>query len=129
MEEHVMNEMSLTNLETGKTVVSAAIIEALGMQQRGTLLDASDPAYDEARTIWNAMIDRKPALIAQCFGAADVMNAVRLARDNNLLVSVRGGGHNIAGYAVCDGGLMIDLSPMKSVRIDVAAKKAWIGPG
>jgi FAD/FMN-containing dehydrogenase len=124
-----MNDMSLTNLQTGKTTLSAAIIEALGMQQRGTLLDASDAGYDEARTIWNAMIDRRPALIAQCFGAADVMHAVKLARDNNLLVSVRGGGHNIAGNAVCDGGLMIDLSPMKSVRVDVAAKKAWIGPG
>jgi FAD/FMN-containing dehydrogenase len=124
-----MNEMSLTTLETGKTVVSAAIIEALVMQQRGTLMDASDPGYDQARTIWNAMIDRKPALIAQCYGAADVMNAVRLAKDNNLLVAVRGGGHNIAGNAVCDGGLMIDLSPMKSVRVDVAAKRAWVGPG
>jgi FAD/FMN-containing dehydrogenase len=129
LEEQIMNEMSLTNLQTGKTIVSAAIIEALGMQQRGNLLEAGDPAYDEARTIWNAMIDRKPALIAQCFGAADVMHAVRLAKENNLLVSVRGGGHNIAGSAVCDGGLMIDLSPMKSVHVNVAAKKAWIEPG
>ncbi|MDB5523183.1 MAG: putative linked oxidoreductase [Rhizobium sp.] len=124
-----MNDVGLTNLQTGKTVVSGAIIEALAMQERGRVLEPGDPAYDEARTIWNAMIDRKPALIVQCFGAADVMHAMELARDNNLLVAVRGGGHNIAGNAVCDGGLMIDLSPMNSVRVDVAAKRAWVGPG
>jgi FAD/FMN-containing dehydrogenase len=124
-----MNDATLTNLNTGKTVLSGAIIDALAMQGRGRVLSEGDPGYDEARTIWNAMIDRKPALIVQCFGAADVMHAVELARDNNLLVAVRGGGHNIAGNAVCDGGLMIDLSPMNSVRVDVAAKRAWVGPG
>ncbi|WP_112661775.1 FAD-binding oxidoreductase [Microvirga flavescens] len=124
-----MNDMSLTNLQAGKTAVSAAVIEALAAQQRGRVLGADDAAYDNTRVIWNAMIDRKPALIAQCVGAADVVNAVRFARDNNLLVAVRGGGHNIAGNAVCEGGLMIDLSPMKSVRVDKAAKKAWVEPG
>lgn len=124
-----MNDMSLTNLQAGKTAVSAAAIEELTRQQRGKVLDPSDPSYDEARSIWNAMIDRRPALIVQCAEAADVMNAVRFARDNKLLVSVRGGGHNIAGNAVCDGGLMIDLSRMKSVRVDAAAKRAWVEPG
>jgi FAD/FMN-containing dehydrogenase len=124
-----MNDANLTNLQTGKTLISGAVIEALAMQERGRVLEPGHPAYDEARTIWNAMIDRKPALIVQCFGAADVLHAMELARSNNLLVAVRGGGHNIAGNAVCDGGLMIDLSPMNSVRVDVAAKRAWIGPG
>ncbi len=124
-----MNDMSLMNLQAGKTWIGAAAIEALAGQLRGRVLDASDAAYDEARTIWNAMVDRRPALIVQCAGAADVINAVRFASDNKLLVSVRGGGHNIAGNAVCDGGLMIDLSPMKSVRVDIAAKRAWVEPG
>jgi FAD/FMN-containing dehydrogenase len=124
-----MNDMSLTNLQAGKTTISGAAIEALAGQQRGSVLDASDASYDEARAIWNAMIDRRPGLIVQCAGAADVVNAVRFARDNNLLVAVRGGGHNIAGNAVCDGGLMIDLSPMKSLRVDAAAKRAWVEPG
>jgi FAD/FMN-containing dehydrogenase len=124
-----MNDMSLTNLQAGKTTVSAAAIEVLAGQQRGSVLDASDASYDEARAIWNAMIDRRPALIVQCAGAADVVNAVRFARDNKLLVAVRGGGHNIAGNAVCDGGLMIDLSPMKSLRVDAVAKRAWVEPG
>src|SRR5690606_22098565 len=78
---------------------------------------------------WNAMIDKRPGLIVRCAGAADVINAVRFARDNGVLVAVRGGGHNIAGSAVCAGGLMIDLSPMKSVRVDAAAQRAWVEPG
>ncbi|MGO4706505.1 FAD-binding oxidoreductase [Microvirga sp. 2MCAF38] len=124
-----MNDMSLTNLQSGKTTIDAMAITALAKQQRGSVLDASHASYDEVRVIWNAMIDRKPALIMRCAEAADVVNAVRFARDNALLVAVRGGGHNIAGNAVCDGGLMIDLSPMKSVRVDAKAKRAWVEPG
>jgi hypothetical protein len=74
--------------------------------------------YDEVRQIWNAMIDRRPALIARCRSPEDVVQAVKFARKHNLLVSVRGGGHNIAGNAVCDDGLMIDLSLMKRVQVD-----------
>ncbi|MCA1404882.1 FAD-binding oxidoreductase [Ensifer sp. IC3342] len=124
-----MNDMSLTNLQAGKTTVKAEAVDALAGQLRGRVLTENDAPYDEARTIWNGMIDRKPALIVQCAGAADVVNAVRFAAENGLLVAVRGGGHNIAGNAVCDGGLMIDLSPMKSVRVDVATKRAWVEPG
>ncbi|MCG5477343.1 MAG: FAD-binding oxidoreductase [Sinorhizobium fredii] len=124
-----MNDMSLTNLQAGKTTISAAAIEALAGRLRGRVLDARDPAYDEARTIWNAMVDRRPGLIVQAAGASDVINAVRFAAENQLLVAVRGGGHNIAGNAVCDGGLMIDLSPMKSVRVDQTTKRAWVEPG
>src|SRR6266850_7169835 len=75
------------------------------------------------------MIDKRPALIARCGGAADVGKAVRFAAANDVLVSVRGGGHNVAGTAVCDGGLMIDLSPMKGIRVDPVARTAWAQPG
>ena len=95
----------------------------------GTLLTPESPGYDEARTIWNAMIDRRPGLIVRCDNADDVAAAVRFARAHDLLVAVRGGGHNIAGNAVCDGGLMIDLSPMRQVRVDPAARTARVGPG
>ncbi|TIX25179.1 FAD-binding oxidoreductase, partial [Mesorhizobium sp.] len=124
-----MNAMSFTTLEGGKTTVEAAALEAFSTQIRGTVLSEGDAAYNEARTIWNATVDRRPGLIVCCVGASDVIKAVNFARENRLLVSVRGGGHNIAGSAVCDGGLMIDLSLMKSVRLDVAARRAWVGPG
>jgi FAD/FMN-containing dehydrogenase len=124
-----MNDMSLTNLQNGITMVSAAAIEAFAARLRGRVLIATDAAYDEARTIWNGMIDRRPGLIVQCAGAADVVHAVRFAAENELLVAVRGGGHNIAGNAVCDGGMVIDLTPMKSVRVDATTKTAWVEPG
>jgi FAD/FMN-containing dehydrogenase len=85
---------------------------------RGSLQQPGDAGYDAARRVWNGAIDRKPALIARCAGPADVLGAVNFARTNQLLVSVRGGGHNVTGNAVCDGGLMIDLSPMKGIRVD-----------
>ena len=124
-----MKSMSLTTLEHGSKTIDAGALEAFAAQLRGTLLTEGDPAYDEARTIWNGMIDRRPGVIVRCVGAADVVNAVNFARENNILVAVRGGGHNIAGNAVCDGGLVIDLSEMKSVRVDIAAQRAWVGPG
>jgi FAD/FMN-containing dehydrogenase len=104
-------------------------VEALGTALRGRLLTPESQEYDGARAIWNAMIDRRPGLIARCSGASDVIQAVRFAREHDLLLSVRGGGHGIAGNAVCDGGLMIDLSPMKSVRVDPAARTARVEPG
>ncbi len=102
----------------------ASALSALQASLRGKLLRPGDAAYDEARTIHNGMIDRRPALIVQCAGAADVINAVKFARANHLLVSVRGGGHNVAGFAVCDGGIMIDLSGMKSVWVDPVRQTA-----
>src|SRR5438034_9788127 len=85
---------------------------------RGPVLQSGDPGYDEARAIWNGLIDRRPALIVQCSGAADVVDAVNFAREQNLLVSIKGGGHNVAGNAVNDGGLVIDLSQMRGVHVD-----------
>ncbi len=89
---------------------------------RGGLLRPSDANYEEARAVWNGMIDKRPGLIARCAGTADVIAAVKFAREHELLVAVRGGGHNVSGNAVCDGGLVIDLSPMKGVRVDPAAR-------
>ena len=96
---------------------------------RGRVLAPDDRGYDEARRIWNGAIDRKPALIAQCVNQTDVVAAVRHARECDLLISVRGGGHGIAGHAVNDGGLVIDLGPMKGVRIDVQRRIASVEPG
>lgn len=96
---------------------------------RGPLLYPGDEGYDDARSVWNAMIDRSPAMIARCAGAADVIASVNFAREHELLVSVKGGGHNAAGNAVCEGGLMIDCSPMKSVRVDPKARTAQVEPG
>ena len=83
-----------------------------------------DGGYDDARKVWNGMIDRRPALIARCAGVADVINSINFARTHRLLVAVRGGGHNVAGNATCDGGLMIDLSEMHSIRVDPAQRTA-----
>lgn len=124
-----MTDLNLTTLASGKAVISAAAIEALPAGVRQNLLRESDPAYDEARLIWNAMIDRKPGLIVRCATASDVADTVRFARDHQLLVAIRGGGHNIGGSALCDGGLMIDLSQMKSVKVDAAAQRALVEPG
>ena len=96
---------------------------------RGDVLLPGDAGYDEVRQIWNAMIDRKPALIARCTSPEDVVQAVKFARKHDLLVSIRGGGHNIAGNAVCDDGLMIDLSLMKRVQVDPNARRATVEPG
>jgi FAD/FMN-containing dehydrogenase len=96
---------------------------------RGNLLLPGDGDYEEVRQIWNAMIDRKPGLIARCKSPEEVAQVVKLARKHNMLVSVRGGGHNIAGNAVCDDGLMIDLSLMKGVQVDTNARRATVEPG
>lgn len=91
---------------------------------RGRLLGSHDDGYDEARLIWNGMFDRRPALIARCAGVADVMRAVSFGRDHRLPIAVRGGGHSFPGHSVCDGGLVIDLSAMKGIRVDPAARLA-----
>ncbi len=124
--------MTAVSFKTGSgapTSIGSEAIQALRGRLRGPLCLPGEPGYEQARTIWNAMIDRKPAAIVRAAGAADVIAAVRFAREHGLLLAVRGGGHNIAGNAVCDGGLMIDLTPMKSVRVDPAARTARVEPG
>ena len=104
-------------------------ISDLAGQLDGSVQRPGDPEYDSARTIWNAMIDRRPALIARCASTTDVVAAVRFAREHDMLVSVRGGGHNVAGNAVCDDGLMIDLTLMNAVRVDANAGRVMVQGG
>lgn len=104
-------------------------IDDLRKSFRGALLEPGEEDYDDARRVWNGMIDRRPALIARCCNAADVAAAIGHARRENLVVAVRSGGHNVAGYAVCDGGLMIDLSSMNSVRVSPDLDRVFIGGG
>ncbi|HXH84457.1 MAG TPA: FAD-binding oxidoreductase, partial [Candidatus Tectomicrobia bacterium] len=99
------------------------------LRVRGALLRPGDAGYDDARQIFNAMIDRRPAAIARCAGAADVVVCVAFARAHGVPISVRGGGHNVSGKAVVEDGLMIDLSPMRSVRVDAARRVARAEPG
>ncbi len=111
------------------TSMKSDVIDDFKLKLRGKLLQPDDPGYDDARKIWNAMIDRRPAMIVRCAGTADVLCSVAFARDHGLLLAIRGGAHNIAGDAVCDGGLVIDLSGMKSVRIDPDARRAYVEAG
>jgi len=110
-------------------MLKPAAIQDLKQNFRGELLVPSDAGYDEARKVWNGMIDKRPALIARCASVADVIHCVNFGRANDLLIAVRGGGHNVGGNAVCDGGLVIDLSRMKSVRIDPGRRTARAEPG
>ena len=86
---------------------------------RGSVLTEGDADYHKVRRVWNGMIDRQPATIVRCAGAADVISAVKFARDSGLQIAVCSGGHSFPGYSVCDGGVMIDLQPMKSIRVDL----------
>src|SRR6476661_11288409 len=90
----------------------------------GELLKPTDPGYDEARRVHNGLIDKRPAIVARCRGTADVADAVRLARSMNLEIAVRGGGHNVGGRGTIDGGLMIDLAPMKGIHVDPVKRTA-----
>ena len=110
-------------------MTAASAIRQLKSRFEGTLLAPGDRDYDAARTVFNAMIDRRPALIAQCTSAADVVEAVHFAREQTLLVSVRCTGHNIGGYAVCDDGLVIDLSRMKAITVNPAARTVRVAAG
>ena len=105
----------------------AGLTEVTGF--RGELLGPEDAGYDEARRLWNGAIDKRPALIARCTGAADVRAGIEHARAGGLPLAVRGGGHNVAGTASCDGGLVLDLSPMKEVRVDPGGRSAWAQAG
>ena len=105
-----------------EVMLDAEAIQGFVAGVRGAVLRAGDQGYDDARAIWNGLIDRRPALIVRCTGAADVVDAVNFAREQNLLLSVKGGGHNVAGNAVNDGGVVIDLSQMRGVHVDPATK-------
>jgi hypothetical protein len=100
-------------------------VAALAAAVRGELIRPGDADYDAARAVYNAMIDRHPALIVRCADVADVIAAVNFAREQGLLLAVRGGGHNGPGLGVCDDGLVIDLAPLRGIRVDPPARRAW----
>ncbi|HEY2433599.1 MAG TPA: FAD-binding oxidoreductase [Vicinamibacterales bacterium] len=116
-------------VDASGTAIEAKRLEPFLAAFRGTVIRPGDSDYDAARRIWNARIDKYPGLIARCSGLADVIEAVRLAREHGLLVAIRGGGHNVGGRALCDGGLVIDLSRMKGIHVDPKARRARVQPG
>ena len=119
-----MVDLRVATLTGPEITLPEPVVEEFQKSLRGELIRPGDGGYNEARKIWNANIDKHPALIARCMGAADVINAVNFARDNHLLVSVRGGGHNFPGTCVADGGLVIDLTNMNSVRVNPVRRTA-----
>jgi FAD/FMN-containing dehydrogenase len=119
-----MADLPIVTLTGAAAALGEAVLERFGSRLRGKLFRLGDADYEEARLIWNGLIDKRPALIARCAGVADVIDSVNFARENDLLVAVRGGGHNVAGNAVADGGLVIDLSPMKGIRVDPERRTA-----
>lgn len=126
-----MLEQEYTGQPSSRTaaILGQPSIETLKASLRGELFQLGEEGYDAARTIYNAMIDRHPALIVRCAGVADVITAVQFARSHHLLVAIRGGGHNVAGRAICDGGLVIDLSRMKGIHVDPTHRTARAEPG
>ncbi len=110
--------MKARTLSGGDIGLQPDAIDALRLRLRGPVMVPGDPAYEEARTLWNAMIDRKPAMVVRCIGNADVIESVRFAREHDLLLCIKAGGHNIAGLAAADGALMLDLSNMRSAWVD-----------
>jgi hypothetical protein len=110
-------------------VLRGTVVDKFASELRGVLIAIDDPHYDAVRKIWNGLIDKRPALIARCTGTADVIACVRFAREYDLLISVRGGGHSAGGRAVCEKGLLIELSPMKGIQIDFTRRTARAEPG
>ena len=115
-----MSELLITTREGTRAGIPSGSIEKYADRLRGELISAGHQAYDQARRVWNGNIDRRPALIARCLGVADVMASVAFAREHDLLIAVRSGAHHAAGYGTCDGGLVIDLSRMKGMKVDPA---------
>ena len=115
--------------QTIAPVLGEATVQELREAVRGEIVTPDDPGYDEARAVWNAEHDGRPALMVRCTGAADVIAAVGFARSNDLTIAVRGGGHSIAGFSTCDDGIVIDLSRMNGVRVDTTARLATVGGG
>ena len=119
-----MPDLVVATLNGSESTVRAQALDALRSRLRGQLLTAAAPEYETARRVYNGMIDKRPPLIARCAGAADVMVAVGFAQEHQVLTSIRGGGHNVAGSALVERGLVIDLSPMRSVRVEPARRAA-----
>ena len=118
-----MAELRMRTMNGGMAVLAEPLVESLATDLSGGLVTPTSETYDETRAIWNAMIDRRPGLIIRCADSEDVVRAVKFGRENGLLVSVRGAGHNIAGNAVADDALMVDLSGMKLVEVEFICTK------
>src|SRR6202049_3016375 len=126
MQQHELGE-GMTEQHTTNVSVEETAIQELAMRLRGVLLRPSDAGYEQAARVYNAMIEKRPALIARCVDVADVIAAVNFAREHALTLAVRGGGHNGPGLGTCDDGLVIDLSNMKGMRVDPSARTVQIG--
>jgi FAD/FMN-containing dehydrogenase len=124
-----MDSYTFTGLDGGTVDIDSRRIEAFRKGLRGRIIGPDDPEFESARTLWNGMIDKRPGLIVRCRGAADVMACVKLAREFSVILSVRGGGHNVAGKALCDGCLVVDLTEMNSVRVDPVRRLVHIEGG
>jgi FAD/FMN-containing dehydrogenase len=117
-----MASLHVGDTRAAESVLDESAVERLREHVRGQVIRPNDDDYDEARKIWNGMIDRRPAVIVRCSGVADVIDAVNFARAYDLMIAVRGGSHSAAGHAMCDDGLVIDLAGMKGVRVDARAR-------
>ena len=124
-----VGDLPAKSLAGGDVLLRGSSVENLAASLRGDLLLPDHPGYESARRVWNGMFDKRPALIARCTGASDVIRAVNFAREHQLLTAVRGGGHSLSGKSTCDGGIMIDLQPMQGVRVDPAARRAYLETG
>lgn len=121
--------MNIKTLDNTNIELNAESLDAFKLRHKGPVLTPNSPGFKESHTVWNAMIDRKPGLIVKCLGVADVIEAVKFAREQNLLICIKGGGHNIAGLAVVDGALMLDMSLMRGVWVDKERKIAHAQAG
>ena len=119
-----MSGLQVKTCTNGEIILQEDTIRKFKESLRGELILSDDAGYDDARSIWNAMIDRRPALIVRCLGVTDVVTCVNFAREHGLILSIKSGGHNISGLAVCEGGLMLDMSRMRGVWVDPSTRTA-----
>jgi FAD/FMN-containing dehydrogenase len=122
-----VGDIRAASLERAQIELPEQVVDDFASRLTGQVLEPGNAGYEETRGVWNGMIDRRPALIARCAGEDDVIASVNFGRDNQLLISVRGGGHGVAGHAVCDGGLVVDLSEMRAVGVNPEERTARAG--